>query len=191
MKKEFSDHLAKTFLGQKKKQKSRHHLSERILVTCLVLVCLVLIFNLRERRGFKANIAPEAQSLVLHAHQGPYAVKFDFTQSPGQMETLTIDIPQINLNTYRHMRLSLRLTDSATVDLGSLKIILSNSRRETSDHYISLRGSAWQRYNIPLSVFVGLKDKSRVNQLSFTLEPWNVRSQRGVLLIDGVEFSKN
>mgnify|MGYP001767742221 CR=1 FL=1 len=46
MKKEFSDHLAKTFLGQKKKQKSRHHLSQRILVTCLVLVCFVLIFLL-------------------------------------------------------------------------------------------------------------------------------------------------
>lgn len=192
MKKEYSDHLARTFLQtQKKKKKSDNKFWPYVVISCLTLALFALAVNTWGRRKLNNSVSSTARSLVLDVHEGPYELKFDLTQMTGQTETLTIAMPHVNLSSYSRLRLSLRLKDAPLQDLGAVKIILANARQETADHYITVSGSSWNRFDIPLTSFKGLKDRSRVERLSFTLEPWNVRVKAGVLLVDSIEFLKN
>lgn len=192
MKKEISDHIASTFFEKKKKpprKKDRKSLSKRILLfllTALFILAAIKVVSTTRFTGLHVG-----RRLGLIKHDGPFRLNYNFlNRATSKIEVLTIDMPEIDLREYKAIRFSLRMMDDDNQKDGIVKVSLINRRKETSSLYIQNIGPSWKVIEIPRENFHAFSDWSQLNQLSFTVEEWNLRRKEGVLLIDGVEFVK-
>jgi hypothetical protein len=194
MKKEISDHIAQTFFEKKRslRRQDKRHATRRVRIFTYLLIALFVLAALKAIVVFsRRQTVFVARRLTLATHDGPYRLGFNFlNRATSKIETLSIDIPEINLREYRKIRFSLRLIGDDNRKDGVVKVSLMNKRKETSSLYLRNVGPSWKRIEIPRDSFAAVKDWSSLSQLSFSLEEWNVRPKRGALLIDGVEFVK-
>jgi predicted RND superfamily exporter protein len=192
MKKEISDHIASTFFEKKKKpprKKDRKSLSKRIVL--FLLTALFILAAIKVLATARVTGVHVGRRLGFVKHDGPFRLNYNFlNRATSKIETLTIDIPEIDLREYKAIRFSLRMMDDDNQKDGIVKVSLSNRRKETSSLYIQNIGPSWKVIEIPRENFRSLNDWSQLNQLTFTVEEWNLRRKSGVLLIDGVEFVK-
>jgi len=192
MKKEISDHIASTFFEKKKKpprKKDRKSLSKRILL--FLLTALFILAAIKVVATTRFTGLHVVRRLGLIKHDGPFRLNYNFlNRATSKIEVLTIDMPEIDLREYKAIRFSLRMMDNDNQKDGIVKVSLTNRRKETSSLYIQNIGPSWKVIEIPRENFHALNDWSQLNQLSFTVEEWNLRRKEGVLLIDGVEFVK-
>lgn len=194
MKKEISDHIARTFFEKKIPtvvKKEKKHLPRRVWILLLFMVFLAAALGFKLMRFEGAELLKVETNLALVNHEGPYRLSFDFTKPAGsKIESLTLDMPQIDLRGYKKVRISLRLMGEDSRRVGTIKVSLVNTRKETSSFYVQSVGRSWTRLDIPCENFPAINDWSNLKQLSFTIEEWNLRPKKGVLLIDGIEFVK-
>ena len=193
MKKEISDHIAQTFFEKKRspQKQAKKHASYRIRVLLFLLSALFVLAALKLIVSVRHETLYVARRLTLATHDGPYRLDFNFlNRATSKVETMSIEIPDIDLREYRKIRFSLRLTGDDNQKDGIVKVSLINKRKEASSLYLRNVGHSWKRIEIPREDFRSLHDWSHLSQLSFSLEEWNVRPKKGVLLIDGVEFVK-
>jgi hypothetical protein len=193
MKKEVSEHLARVFFETKsalsRPKTKEHSFVMFVLVSLALILGLIYGVNVMWRMG-QRSVLSASQSLGVERHGGPYRLKFDFKDNPSKIEALHIDLPNLDLKDFSRLRFSSRLRGDAR-ELGSLKVILESTRRESRAVYTPGVASFWRRLDIPLDEFKNIHDRSRVSRISFILEPWNVKARSGELLIDNVEFSRN
>lgn len=192
MKKEVCDHLAHVFLEKRPAQNQKKEKSFFYFLSLSLGLIAVFILGLTLWPRFAPKVlALKNEALRLERHDGPYHLKFDFTQSASSSATLDIEMPDVDLRHYKKIAFSVRLRDADARRLGTLKVSLVNKRRETSSHYISEVSSSWKKVVVPFSAFGKIQDWSHLNFLTFTLEPWNAISQKGRLLIDDIQFLTN
>ncbi len=190
MKKIVSDHLAAAFLEKKAPKKKK---SQRLFYgglagfIILFFVLLVLLFS----RGSIKGIVLHGQNILLDKHDGPYVLNFDFPSATTRVEALVIDVPDMDLSTYKYLKFSTRLADIVSSLKGTLRVGLTNHRNETSSLYITAIDSSWKKVKLPIARFDKIHDWSGAFKLIFTLEDWNQSAKKGKLLVDGLEFSKN
>jgi hypothetical protein len=190
MKKEISDHLAKAFFERKEKKKEDSSFIFYIAVSLLFVAGLLFVSGFLSKPNIKGFYICD-EKLVFEKHDGPYVLSFNFKDSSTKIETLVINIPDIDFSTYKHLSFSIRLKDADTRQLGYVKVGLVNIRKETSSLYLSDINNSWKKLSLPFSDFGKIQDWTRPVKILFTLEEWNTFAKRGELLIDGVEFSKN
>jgi len=190
MKKEISDHLAKAFFDKKEKKKEDKSFVFYIVVSLLFVAVLLFVSGFLSKPSLKGYYIRD-EKLVFEKHDGPYILRFNFQDSSSKVETLVINIPDIDLTSYKRLSFSVRLKDADTRQLGSVKVGLVNIRKETSNLYLSDINNSWKKLSFPFSDFGKIQDWTRPTKILFTLEEWNTFAKRGELLIDGVEFSKN
>lgn len=192
MKKEISDHLAKAFFETKGRQNGSKE--KNFLFYIAVSFGFLGVFVLGVT--YLTNLPPlclatRGESIKLERHDGPYSLKFDFSQSQSNVSVLNIDLPDIDLNKFHRLVFLIRLRKADNQRLGNLKVSLVNKRRETSSRYISEINPSWKKIVVPFSDFGRIGDLSGPVTLSFTLEPWNTYVKKGELLIDDIQFVKN
>lgn len=188
MKKEISDHIAKAFFDKKVKK-------NRIEVLFLRAISVVAVLSLALAASvfFDSSvhkIPAEGQKLALIKHDGPYVLNFDFDNSSAKIESLVIDLPDIDLSGYKSLRFSLRLVGSTSHRKGIVKATLVNTRYEMSSLYISDAAPVWKKEELALKDFSSIVDWSHPSRLLFTLEEWNVSVPKGTLMVDDIEFVK-
>lgn len=190
MKKEISDHLAKAFFDKKEKTKEDNSFIFYIAVSLLFVAVLLFVSGFLSKPNLKGYYVRD-EKLVFEKHDGPYVLSFNFGDSSSKIETLVINIPDIDLSSYKRLSFSIRLKDADTRQLGAVKVGLVNIRKESSSLYLSDINNSWKKLSLPFSDFGKIQDWTRLVKILFTLEEWNTFAKRGELLIDGVEFSKN
>jgi hypothetical protein len=189
MKHEVSEHLARVFLETKRPAKKEKDWFPWIVTGCaLVLVLLGGVGVMRSKSS--ASNAASPQSLVVSSANGAFTLSFDVPTPSGKVETLSIDLGGKDLSEYGQVRFAASLNGADLKRLGALKVTLTNHRNEISSVYVRDISTHWKRFTIPTGDFKSVRDRSRVRQLSFTLEPWNANVARGELLIDDVVFVK-
>lgn len=192
MKKEVSDHLAKVFFEtnrQKERKEERHFVFFIALSIALVAgFVLAVTFAPSLYRGFQTS---RNASLGLQRFDGPYLMKFDFTNTVSQAAVLNIDLPDVDARVFSGLLFSVRLHNADARSLGALKVGLVNKRRETATQYFSDITPFWKKLSFPFSLLDHFTDRSSLISLQFILEPWNTRAKRGVLVIDDIRFVKN
>ena len=189
MKKEVSDHIAKAFFENKNNKKNYRSFSLGLVLTLGVIITFILVVTFLLKSD-KKNILVLGQKILLEKHDGPYVLNFNFSDSSSKVESLIIDIPDIDVSAYTKLKFSVRIKDTDTRKLGVLKVALTNRRKESSNLYISEIDNAWKEINVSLSDFNRIHDWSNLAKLSFTIEEWNLFPKKGELLIEGIEFSK-
>ncbi|MFA5039314.1 MAG: hypothetical protein WC732_06500 [Candidatus Omnitrophota bacterium] len=193
MKKEISDHIAKTFFEKKKpsRKKEKKAIPRRLWALLVVMISLAAVAGFKVMRFQGIDVLKVDSNLALIKHDGPYRLSYDFSGSAGsKVETLTLEMPEIDLRGYRKLRFSLRLLGEDSPRDGTIKVSLINTRKETSSLYVQSVGRSWTRIDIPCGNFQSISDWSNLRQLAFTVEEWNLRPKKGVLFIDAIEFVK-
>lgn len=192
MKKEISDHLAKAFFETNVSQVKQRDKNFVFYLAVSVALVVVLVFSttiLANLSSGRLSVGGEAVRLA--RHDGPYTLKFDFSDSVSNTATLDLEISDADLNRFTKLGFFVRLREADVNRAGTLKVSLVNKRRETSSQYISGINSSWKKFVIPLAGTDKKIDLAGPIVLSFTLEPWNTFIKRGELLIDDIQFIKN
>lgn len=190
MKKEISDHLARTFFDKKSKPKEKK--SRYFVLVVMAVVALALSFGIKlARQGNSEGFSALGERVSLEKHDGPYILRFDFTNRSTPVQSLNIELPDFDLSRYHYLKFSARLAGTEVRRLGVLKISLMNRLKETAHTYSPQLNQSWKIIKIPLSQFEALHDRAGFLVLSYTLEEWNVNPKKGEVLIDGIEFSNN
>ncbi|MGA2774742.1 MAG: hypothetical protein ABSE81_01615 [Candidatus Omnitrophota bacterium] len=185
-KKDIYEHLAKIYLDASSTKKKKNKVYSKIFKNLFLisLVCVfglstVLLSNLRRPKINNSEVA-----LIL----APEALKINFNFDPAKKETLTLDLNRLNLNNYKRIAFSVKKLDiSNTI---ALRVEFISAYKERSEVYLKNIPSKWQDYTFNLSDFKNITDWSETKNLSFTVEEWNTKENKGIVYIDNVRVLK-
>lgn len=184
-KKDIYEHLAKIYLDAaslKRKKKPKDILSFRALffISVIFIGLTILIFsNLYKYKNKSLN---SEFALVLC----PDVVKVNFNFDPAKKETYSVDLNNLDLNRFKTLGFSLKKANYQ--DIISLRVEFTSNFKEKSEIYLKDIPHKWQDYKIDFKEFKNITDWSSMQSLSFSVEEWNVRENRGVVYLDNVRF---
>jgi len=185
-KKEIYEHLAKIYLdaSSKKKKRTKTHLR---LYNDLFVISLGLLIGASSSIAYisskKKGLPSETALFILH---DPAKINFNF--NPVKKESFTISLNRLNLGRFKTLAFSIKNTDSR--DKVSLRIEFTNSFKERSEVYVKNIPEKWQDFKISFLDFKNITDWQEMQSVSFIVEEWNARKDRGILYIDNVRFLK-
>lgn len=188
MKKEVSEHLSKAFFENKKKKKSDNRVLVLVLTLCIAVVLFFSIIYYIKNGA--ASFKVPGHQLVLEKRDGPFILNFDFSNAATKAQSLNIDLADMDLRGYDTLKFAIRLVDAGAQEKSRIKVALVNKRKETSTLYLPPATNSWQKLSVKFSVFKNIEDWSNLTRLVFTLEEWNLSSDKGRLMVDDIEFSK-
>lgn len=188
-KKDIYEHLAKIYLDTspavpKKKgiavvsRKKYYFFAAAPFVVGTFLVLLLVSF-----RGHP--ILPFASSSLLVSSE---TIKMSFNLDTAKKQAYDLDLKDLNLNEYKTLVFSLR--NSNYNDKLAFRVEFSNAYKERAELYVNDISNKWKEYTFNLSDFKGITDWSEMTGLSFVVEEWNTRDNKGIIFIDDVRFLK-
>ncbi|MDD5005808.1 MAG: hypothetical protein PHS93_04815 [Candidatus Omnitrophica bacterium] len=185
MKQDVYEHLAKTFIDKKVKQKPKRKILWILAAFSIICVVMFLASNyfLVEKRIF-------SKSLYLLHDKTPIVIKYDFTSlGNSKVKALSFNLDNLDLSGYHFLTLSIRTEEKTKID-STIKVQIENSLLEKDAEYISGINSKWRRFVLPLADFKLVKDWSQIKTLTFMVEDWNVTDKNDKILIDEVRFTE-
>jgi len=186
-KKDINEYLAKIYLdaSSKRKRKGKEYtrLFRNLFIGASSLV-VILAVALILPAALSRNPENSEIALVL----APDAVKINFHFDPARKECFNIPLNQLDMSKYKALAFSVkkvRYTDTV-----NLRVEFINQYKEKSEAYLQDIPAKWGEFKIELVKFKGISDWSKMSQLAFIIEEWNVRDKRGVVYVDNVRFTK-
>lgn len=187
-KKDIYEHLAKIYLdttpaaSRKKpaanKNRKRYYYVGLPLVAGLCVFLLLVSF-----RG--TQMMPTAQmSMVVAAD----SIKLGFNLGAAKKQIYALDLKNANLSGYKTLAFSAR--NSNYLDAVSCRVEFTNVYKEKGEVYFTGVSDKWREYRLPLTDFKTITDWSEVTGLSFAIEEWNTRDNKGIIFIDDVRLLK-
>ena len=182
-KKDIYEHLANIYLDASVKKKRKVYKSPQIIQGILLTGILIIGFTLvfftyaNRKRNLDSNTA-----LVLCFDP----VKINFNFDPAKKEIYSINLNKMDLSKFKTLAFSLKKGDYR--DSSSLRVEFTNTFQEKSEIYIKQIPHKWQDYKINLSEFKNISVWSKMLNLSFIVEEWNVREKKGKVFLDNVRF---
>ena len=184
-KKDIYEHLAKIYLdaSYKKKKKNKKYLLASPRFSFLAIVFLagitpLLINNLLLRQK---NLKSET-ALILQND----ASKINFNFNPAKKEIYSLSLNNLNIGYFKALAFSLKKV--AQRDNISLRVEFANNFKEKSEFYLRNVPAKWQDYSIDLSNFRKISDWTEMSTLSFIVEQWNVKENKGIVYIDNIRL---
>ena len=188
-KKDIYEHLAKIYLdttppvpGKKNKKSNGKH-KVYYLFAAVPFVALLFVFLLPI--PFRGPQPPLSSTSLIVASD---TIKMSFNLETAKKQSYSLDLKRLNLNGYKTLVFSLR--DSNYNDSISFRVEFSNVFKERAEKYVNGITNKWKEYRINLADFKGISDWSEMAGLSFIIEEWNTRDNKGILFIDDVRFLK-
>lgn len=184
-KKDIYEHLAKIYLDAslKRKKKPREYLTFKNLFFISAILALALIVSLavtlNKNRPLKSEMA-----LVLC----PDVVKINFHFDSAKKEFYSIKLNKLDMTRFKSLGFALKKLNR--YDRISLRVEFASAFKERSEIYIKDMPAQWQDYNILLSDFKNISDWSEMLSISFVVEEWNTRENKGIVYIDNIGLIK-
>lgn len=185
---EIYDHLARVYLGKRKEadaqEKSRWNawLLNNVLIAAIIFAGAFYGWT-----AFWAQHGSGRSRVIFALHNGLVRLDYDFTQDFSPVKSLSLSIPAMDASKYKNVQFSVRVKDGGSP--GILKVVLANEKGETAAYYIQGMDASWQEYRIPLEEFRQITDWTRLKDISFVMESWNVEPKKGLVLIDNICFT--
>jgi hypothetical protein len=189
-KKDIYEHLAKIYLdttpaAAKSKnikvpaKRKRYFLFAAVPFAAGVFVFLLLV-------SFRAHPAIPFSSTSLVV--APDTIRLGFDLENAKKQVYDLDLNRLNLNECKVLVFSLR--NSNYNDTLSFRVEFTNAFKEKAEMYVSDVSNKWKEYRLNLTDFKSITDWSEASKLSFIVEEWNTRDNKGILYIDNVRFLK-
>lgn len=184
-KKDLYEHLANIYLdaSSKKKKKPKRNKNLNKIFFISIIAALGLGFFLFTGIYRKKSLTLSEIALVLT----PDAVKVNFNFDPAKKEIYSLNLNKLNLAGYKRLAFSLKKNNY--FDNIALRVEFANIFNEKSFVYLKDIAHRWKDYQISFSDFKSISDWSEMTSLSFVVEEWNTKENRGVVYIDNVRVS--
>jgi len=183
-KKDIYEHLAKIYLDASSTKKNKFYSK---IFKNLFLISLACVFGLSAAllaNSGKHKVNNSEVALILASD--PLKINFNF--DPAKKEILTLNLKRLNLNNYKKVAFSLKkMSISDTI---SLRVEFTSAYKERSEVYVKNIPYRWQDFTFNLSDFKNITDWSEIKELSFTVEEWNAKQNKGIVYIDNVRVLK-
>jgi len=186
--KEIYEHLANVYLGSFRKKNKNQTYSKLslnnlvklgIAVVVGVVIVLVAVVYSREKPALKGQ-----QVLILE--DATTMIDYDFDKASKKLASF--DLKDMNLLGFK--TLDFRIRKSNYKDNLHLSVEFISDFAERSQVYVKQIPTKWQSFKIDLDEFKDITDWSRMRQLLFVLEQWNVQAKKGTIYIDNICFLK-
>ena len=125
--------------------------------------------------------------MIFALNNGPIRVAYNLNEPYPSVKSFALSIPEVSLAKYNAFNFSIRGLDEGYP--GVVKIVVRNDKNVTSSYFVHGVKLQWQRLSIPFSEFKKITDWTRVTDVEFVFEAWNVEKKKGIVLIDDVCFS--
>lgn len=182
------DHLAQVYLGKRNKteEKKRKEFNAWLVIN-ISITAVIFASAFYGLTAFLTQRDRIEKRIIYSLHQGPLRVEYNFKSEYPPVKTFALDVPEMDAGRYEKLQFTIRGKEEGQP--GVVKVVLRNKRNEVSSYYIQGVGLQWREFNIPLEEFKQITDFTNLTDVSFVFEAWNVESPKGVVLIDGVNFS--
>lgn len=185
---EIYEHLAKVYLGKKKKKKKVSGVKfYTLLFLNIAAVCGVGLFVFYGLKGIGLKENRSSNNIYFSVNQYPLRLQFNFDKPFPQIENFSLPLPEVDVRNYSLLEFSIRSGKGAVPAI--LKITLENKKKELSSYFLKRISPKWQRVIIPLEDFKEITDWSKITKIHFVFEAWNTQTKKGSVLIDNVCFS--
>lgn len=133
---------------------------------------------------------PLGSSVGIAENKLPLKIAYNFKGNVAEATVASLDLGGINLSEFYYLSFSSRVENKSPGRLrfASLKVTVTNARKETASYYVQDLSSRWKVFRLPLSYFDTIKDWSAVANLSFIIQPWNIEGKEGNIYIDDIYF---
>jgi hypothetical protein len=185
-KKDIYEHLAKIYLDtpsvkkKKSKSQSKDHKNFIIIAVAIVLGLSMLI----SARLYLHKPLEQGIALVLSTEP----VKMNYNFDPAKKEIFSLNLNKSNLSRFNALGFSLKKSNYD--DIISLRVEFTNVFNEKSEVYVKDIPNKWKYYELKFSDFKGITDWSEMSDVSFIIEEWNTRENKGLVYIDNVRMFK-
>lgn len=185
-KRDIYEHLASIYLDSstKKKKKTQKQTLYKILFYIGIIFALGISTFLTTLSIKRTSSVKSESVLVLK----PDIIKLNFSFEPAQKELYVLNLKGKDLTRFKTLAFSIKKSNFE--DNLSLRIEFSSAFKETSEVYLKDISHKWREYKINLSEFKNISDWSRMNNLSFIIEAWNVKEKEGIVYIDNIRLIK-
>ena len=182
---EIYEHLAKIYLDNSGKKRKRHKdfFNPKFIypiIFFLIIVISVPLFNLISKRS---NLKSQMAFVIQ-----PTSVRMNFLRGATKKEIFSFDLEHLDLGNFSYLSFSIRKLWPA--DTISLRVELSNKLGEKSEIYLEDLTYKWKNYEYGFSNFKDITNWQKMDKLSFVIEEWNIKGERGIIYIDNVKFIK-
>ena len=185
-KKDIYEHLAKIYLDASSTKKKKNKFYSKIFKN-LFLISLVCVFGLSG--ALLANLGKhKVNNSEVALILAPDPLKINFNFDPAKKEILTLNLKRLSLNNYKKVAFSVKKMNIS--DTISLRVEFTSAYKERSEVYVKNIPYRWQDFTFNLSDFKNISDWSEIKELSFTVEEWNARENKGIVYIDNVRVLK-
>ena len=185
-KKDIYEHLAKIYLDtpsvkkKKSKTQAKDHKNFIIIAAAIALGLTALV----SARLYLHKPLQQSIALVL----SPGAVKMNYHFDPTQKEIFSLNLNKANLSRFNTLGFSAKKSNPD--DIISLRVEFTNAFNEKSEIYLKDIPDKWKYYELKFSEFKTISDWSQMSDVSFIVEEWNTRENKGLVYIDNVRMFK-
>ena len=152
-----------------------------------LIVTFALVFGLSAALYFSFNNRqPFGSDVALALTNSPLKINFNF--DPAKKEIFSFNLNKANLSRYNTLGFSVKKSNYE--DIVSLRVEFSNLFNEKSEVYFRDIPNKWKYYEAKFSDFKGITDWSEMTDVSFIIEEWNTKENKGLVYIDNVRMSK-
>ncbi len=186
------DHLARVYLGKKSKtdkteEKNKNQFNAWIFINIIITV-IIFASSFYGLTAFLTNQRSYLREHIIYSlYRAPIRVSYDFKKSSNPIQSFSVSISPVDVSKYKTLQFSIRGKEEGYP--GRVKVTITNKKNETAFYYLQDVGLKWHKANIPLKEFKSITDWSNVTEVTFSLESWNVDKQKGIMLIDDIQFS--
>ncbi len=185
---EIYEHLAKVYLGKKKKKKKspsfRFYILLFINIFVVAGISAMLFYGLK---GLAFKEKHNRNDIYFSLNQYPLRLQYNFSAAYPQIENFSLPLPELDARSYSLLKFSIRAGKDTMPSI--LRITLENKKRELSSYFLKRISHKWQKIVISLSDFKEITDWSNITKIHFVFEAWNTGTKKGSVLIDDICFS--
>jgi hypothetical protein len=185
-KKDIYEHLAKIYLDTPsvKKKKSKNQSKDHknfIIIAVAIALGLTMLISVRLYMH-----KPLQQGIALVFSTEPIKMNYNF--DPAKKEIFSLDLNKSNLSRFNTLGFFLKKSNSE--DEIALRVEFTNLFNEKSEIYVRDIPNKWKYYELKFSDFKGITDWSEMTDVSFIIEEWNTKENKGLVYIDNVRMFK-
>lgn len=186
---EIYDHLAQVYLGKRNKVEVKKKKEFNVwLVINMVIAGIILASTFYGLSAFLARRADSLQSSIVFAlNNGPIRILYNLNEPYPSVKIFSLAVPAVNLKKYNKLNFSIRGFSEGYP--GIVKIVVKNERNEVASYFVQEVRLQWQDFSVPFEEFKEITDWTKVSEISFVFEAWNVEKKKGIVLIDNVCFA--
>lgn len=185
------DHLAQVYLGKRKKvdEKKKWQLNAWLVIN-VVITLIIFSSAVYGLTAFLNQKRPYLESSIIYSlHNGLAQINYNFNEDYAPVKSLSLVVPELDVGKYKYLKFSIRGKEEGIP--GIVKVVIENTKHESSTFYVKNINLSWKDISIPLQEFNQISDWTTIKNVTFVLESWNVDKVKGIVLIDNIRFSSS